>query len=107
MTLKFEEIPMEYRRVWEEYAKATAHSEFMSDMVKSQKARLANMSDGKTESEKERFALSHEEYKSHLNDTKTARSEALRLKTYLDSLSMLNELYRSKNAMKRAEMNLY
>jgi hypothetical protein len=75
-------------------------------MTKNQKARLMNISDWKTESERERFAYAHDEYKKHLIDVREARHESLKLKTYIDSLNALFELYRSKSAMTRAEMTL-
>lgn len=104
--IKFETIPQELRTSWEKYSEALATWEFLSDMTKSQKARLMNESTWKTESERERYAYAHIEYTKHLEAVKKARSEALHLKTYIDSLQCLFELYRSKNSMARAEMNL-
>lgn len=103
--VKFEEIPLTLRETWKEYAEALATWEFLDDLTKTQKARLMNQWEG-TESARERYAYSHPEYKKHLEDVKNARMNALRLKSYIDSLNALFELYRSKNAMKRAEMNL-
>lgn len=104
--LSFEEIPNELRINGEKYADAQSTYEFLSDMTKNQKARLMNESDGKTESERERYAYAHPDYKTHLEQVKIARHESIKLKTYIDSLQALFELYRSKNAMSRAEMNL-
>ena len=103
--LKFEEIPQALRVSGEEYAEKHSAYEFLNDLTKTQKARLMNQWEG-TESARERYAYSHEEYKKHLEDVKLARHEALKIKSYIDSLNALFELYRSKNATLRSEMNL-
>jgi len=103
--MQFEGIPQALRESWEKYAQALSSYEFLNDMTKTQKARLMNEGEW-TESARERYAYAHPDYKKHLEDVKKARHEALKLKTYIDSLNALFELMRSKNAMARAEMNL-
>ena len=105
-TPEFEHIPHLLRVNWEKYSDSLATYELLNDMTRVHKARLMNQSNWKTESEKERFAYAHDEYETHLINVKTARSESLKLKSYITSLEALFELYRSKNAMTRAEMNL-
>ena len=104
--MPFEKIPQELRIKGELYAQAQSTYEFLNDMTKNQKARLMNESDWKTESERERLAYAHDEYKKHLETVKNARYESIKLKTYIDSLQAHFELYRSRNAMIRSEMNL-
>lgn len=104
-SMTFEEIPQELRISWEKYADALSAYEFLDSMTKTQKARLMNEWEW-TESSRERFAYSHPDYILHLERVKQARHEAIKLKSYIDSLNALFELMRSKNAMKRAEMNL-
>lgn len=103
--MQFEEIPQALRESWEKYAQALSSYEFLNDMTKTQKARLMNKWEW-TESARERYAYAHPEYKKHLEAVKLARHEALKLKTYIDSLQALFDLYRAKNATQRAEMNL-
>lgn len=103
--MTFEEIPQELRISWEKYADALSAYEFLDSMTKTQKAKLMNEWEG-TESARERFAYSHPDYILHLERVKTARYDALKLKSYIESLNALFELHRSKSAMKRAEMNI-
>ena len=103
--MQFEEIPQALRESWEKYAQALSSYEFLNDMTKTQKARLMNEWEW-TESARERYAYAHPEYKKHLEAVKLARHEALKLKTYIDSMNALFELHRSRSAMIRAEMNL-
>jgi hypothetical protein len=101
--MPFEEIPLALRESGEEYAIALSAYEFLDDMTKTQKARLMNDGIG-TESARERYAYSHPDYKKHLESVKKARHDALKLKSYIDSLNALFDLYRSRSAMARAEM---
>lgn len=105
MEMPFDKIPSELRIKGELYAEAKATYEFLNDMTKSQKARLMNQGEG-TESARERYAYAHDDYKKHLEAVKLARYEELKLRSYIDSLNAQFELYRSKSALKRAEMSL-
>ena len=103
--MQFEEIPKALRESGEKYAELLSAYEFLDSMTKNQKARLMNDWEG-TESSRERFAYSHPDYVLHLERVKLARHEALKMKSYIDSLNALFELCRSKSATERAKLNL-
>lgn len=85
------------------YAQAKANVIYMTEYRKTIKAQLMVACDGKTESARESYAYSHDEYKAHLIALQQAVFEAERLRWLLIAAEAKIEVWRSTESTNRAE----
>lgn len=104
--ISFDKIPDEMRETGKIYAKTVAEYEFLDDMKKVLLSEYAGEKEAKSEAERSRLALADPRYRKHLETVQIARHESLEAKTKLEALSARFEWYRTKNANRRAEINM-
>ena len=85
------------------YAQAKANVVYMTEYRKTIKATLMVSSKEKTESAKESYAYSHEDYKAHLLALQQAVAEAERLRWLMVAAEAKIECWRSLESSARAE----
>ncbi len=93
----------------EEYAQAQAQAEHLAEFRKSKKALLmieAEKAGHKTTAAQEREAYAHPDYILLLDGLRVATEQALSLRHRIKAIEMRFEAWRTKQATKRAEMNL-
>jgi hypothetical protein len=83
------------------YAKAKAHRLYLEEHRKALKALLMNESTGKTVSDREQYAYSHETYAQLLTDYKNAILEEETLRIQIRGAELTIEVWRSENASNR------
>lgn len=86
-----------------EYAQAKANVVYMTEYRKSLKAMLMATSTEKTESAKETYAYSHDEYRSHLRALAEAVTEAERLRWLMVAAEAKIAVWRSLESSARQE----
>lgn len=86
-----------------EYAQAKANVVYMTEYRKTIKAMLMASSREKTESAKESYAYSHEEYKAHLFALEQAVAKCERLRWLMVAAEAKIEVWRSLESSARAE----
>jgi hypothetical protein len=86
-----------------EYAQAKANVVYMTEYRKTIKAMLMASSREKTESAKESYAYSHEEYKAHLLALEQAVAKCERLRWLMVAAEAKIEVWRSLESSARAE----
>lgn len=99
----------ELEKLSRDYAQAQALADHLVEFRKSKKAMLmkaAETSGINVSATQEREAYRHAEYVELLEGLRAATEEALRLKWALNIAQMRFEMWRTKQANKRAEMNL-
>lgn len=99
----------ELERLADEYAKAQAEADHLAEFRKSKKALLMQEAErlGKTSAVmQEREAYAHPEYIALLDGLNEATERALALKWKLRTWEMRLDVWRTKQATARAEMNL-
>lgn len=85
------------------YAEAKANVVYMTEYRKTIKAMLMASSSEKTESAKETYAYSHNDYKTHLFALQQAVAEAERLRWLMIAAEAKIEVWRSLESSARAE----
>ena len=85
------------------YASAKANVVYMTEYRKTIKAMLMASSSEKTESAKETYAYSHNDYKQHLLALQQAVAEAERLRWLMIAAEAKIEVWRSLESSARAE----
>ena len=85
------------------YAQAKANVVYMTEYRKTIKAMLMASSSEKTESAKETYAYSHNDYKQHLLALQQAVAEAERLRWLMIAAEAKIEVWRSLESSARAE----
>ncbi len=103
--LNFEQIPNEYKNIWEKWAIAKAEFNFLDEERKTVLARCSSKYEG-SEATKERLGRQDEEYTKHRKAIKQAEIERLTYETYLRALDMRFDWHRAQNANRRTEMKL-
>lgn len=91
------------------FSKAQAQADYISEFRKSKKAMLmkeAEITGSKSAAEQEREAYRHKEYVELLEGLRHATEQALSLKWKLTIAQMRFDMWRTKQATRRAEMNL-
>lgn len=86
------------------YAQAKANVVYMTEYRKTIKAQLMASCTEKTESAKETYAYSHQDYKAHLVALQQAVAEAERLRWLMVAAEAKIEVFRSLEASKRIEL---
>ena len=86
-----------------EYAQAKANVIYMTEYRKTIKASLMASCSEKTESAKETFAYSHDDYKAHLRALEQAVAKCERLRWLMIAAEAKIEVWRSLEASARAE----
>lgn len=100
---------LELEQLSEEFAEAQAQADYLDDFSKSLLAKLMKEAEAAGFSSavlQEREARRHESYLAHLEGKKAATQDALSKKWRLTIAQMRFEWARSKEATRRAEMNL-
>ena len=93
----------------EEFAQAHAQAEHLAEFRKSKKALLmieAEKAGHKTTAAQEREAYAHPDYIALLDGLRVATEQALSLRHRIKACEMRFEAWRTKQATRRAEMNL-
>lgn len=93
----------------EQYAKAQAQADHIAEFRKSKKAILmkeAETNGASSSATQEREAYRHKEYIELLDGLRYATEQALSLKWKLTIAQMRFDMWRTKQATRRAEMNL-
>lgn len=93
----------------DQYAQAQAHADHLAEFRKSKKALLmieAEKAGHKTTAAQEREAYAHADYIALLDGLKVATEQALSLRHRIKACEMRFEAWRTKQATRRAEMNL-
>jgi hypothetical protein len=86
-----------------EYAQAKANVVYMTEYRKTIKATLMASSSERTESAKETYAYSHDDYKKHLISLEEAVAKCERLRWLLVAAEAKIEVWKSLEATARAE----
>lgn len=102
--ISFESIPELMKTNGEKLAEATAHYEFLDNMLKTVLANCCPLE--WTEAFKEREWRKHVDYLAHLEGLREARKDMLVARTYQDALQARFDYYRTVNANRRSEINL-
>ena len=100
---------LELAELASKYAAAHAQAEYLGEFRKSKKALLmkeAEVSGHKTAAMQEREAYAHREYGALLEGLKAATETAVACKWQLEIARIRFEAWRTKQATRRAEMNL-
>lgn len=93
----------------DQYAQAQAYADHLAEFRKSKKALLmieAEKAGHKTAANQEREAYAHPDYIMLLDGLRVATEQALSLRHRIKAIEMRFEAWRTKQATKRAEMNL-
>jgi hypothetical protein len=109
MSDAYEQRFIELEELAQQYAEAHAQAEYLDDFTKSKLAMLmkaAEASGAKSAVIQEREARCDAEFLMHLQGKRAATERALALKWKLSIAQMRFEMWRTKQATKRAEMNL-
>lgn len=99
--IEFSDIPDQIVWIGNKVAEYTAQYEFLDDLSKVILATIGNKKNASSESERNRLALSDDEYKKHLEAKKIARNEMLRNKAYMQSLEAKFDYLRTLAANNR------
>jgi len=83
------------------YAQAKANRMYLEEHRKTCKALLMNESDGKTVSDREQYAYSHETYQELLQSFKNAILDEETLRVQIKGAELVIEIWRSENASNR------
>lgn len=86
-----------------EYAQAKANVVYMTEYRKTIKASLMASSSERTESAKETYAYSHDDYKAHLRALEQAVAKCERLRWLMIAAEAKIEVWRSLESSARAE----
>lgn len=101
------EDPQErYRLAAVDWAEKDGAARLLEEMRKSLLAELVNQSNETTLGKAEHWARDHRRYRDHLEKMVVARTAANIAKAKLDAMNMGFEMWRTKQATRRAEMNL-
>lgn len=106
---QYEQRFIELEELSQKYAQAQANAEFLDDFTKSKLAMLMKAAEAQGAGSaviQEREARRDGEFLRHLEGKKVATEQALALKWKLTIAQMRFEMWRTKAANKRAEMNL-
>jgi hypothetical protein len=109
MSDQYEQRFIELEQLAKDYAQAQAQAEFLDDYSKSLLATLMKAAEGlgaKSAVIQERDARLDGQYITHLHGKRAATEQALALKWKLTIAQIRFEMWRTKAANKRAEMNL-
>jgi hypothetical protein len=104
------DIYAEMRQLARDYAEAEAKRTYLAEFRKSKKAMLMKQAEsaspGISAAAQEREAYANQEYQDLLKGLESATEVALRAKWELNIIQTRFESWRTKEATKRAEMNL-
>lgn len=100
------ELHEQFRLLGERWAEQDGVARGLEEMRKSILSELVNQSAHSAISRAEHDAQASQRYKAHVRQMIQERTAANVLKAQLNALQMQFELWRSGNAMKRAEMRL-
>jgi hypothetical protein len=109
MSDQYEQRFIELEDLAQKYAQAQANAEYLDDFTKSKLAILMKAAEAQGASSaviQEREARRDGEFIRHLEGKRAATEQALSLKWKLSIAQMRFEMWRTKQATKRAEMNL-
>lgn len=102
----YDELPQEIARTGEVYAKAQSEYDYLDKQREVLLAKITNDTEGKSEVERKRIALTHESYEIHMDGLKEARYQSLKAKAEYEAVLARYNLARSANARKVAEINI-
>ena len=102
---RFEKTINAFREVGESYAECKAQSWHLQELRKVILANQMTKLEG-SESSKERQALCSEEYRIHLNGTRQAIENELKLRAKMEKLQYQIEAYRSLSSLAKKQMNM-
>ena len=109
MSEEVEKRFQEFTELAEAYAAAQAQSDYLDDFTKSQLAMLMKVAEAEGATSaviQEREARRDGVFLTHLNGKRAATEQAIALKWKLTIKQMQFEMWRTKQATKRAEMSL-